>query len=201
MDTPVVLILLYLLTNDQNSKSLDSLHTIKNYLTTIEIDSNYTQEKINIAKKVGPLLPIEYGVPFNKSILITQKVVKIMELMDFLRTSETPQLTTLELEPKARLQKIVLTIQEEVNSSKIENLGLVLDLLINMEKYKKMFGAFNSLMNTKNPLSDTNSIMNILETFMGGSSEKDKEKIKEMYKMMDLLKILDMPRKDKPNEV
>lgn len=195
-----MLILLYLLTNESDLKPQDSLHTIKNYLTTVEINSNYTQEKINIAKKVGPLLPVEYGVPFNKSILITQKVIKIMELIDFLKTSEMPQLTELDLDPKVRLQKIVLTVQEEVNSSKIENLGLVLDLLINMDKYKKMFTTFNTLMNTKNPLSDTNSIMNILETFMGGSSEKDKEKIKEMSKMMDLLKVLDMPKKDKPNE-
>ena len=79
-------------------------------------------------------------------------------------------------------------------------MGTVLNLILNIDKYKKMLNAYNSLMNNKNPLSDTNSIISLMETFMEGSSEKDKEKIKEMSKMMDILKMLDTPNKEKPNE-
>lgn len=203
METPILLILLYLLTNESNTNTeaaLNPLHNVNNYLSTIEINQVYTKEKIKIAKKIGPLLPQEYAPAFNRSLLITEKVAKVMETMDFIKTSEVAPMTALDLEPKARLQKIVATVQDEVKSSQIENLGIVLDLLLNMDKYKKMLGAYTSLKNNKNPLSDTNSIMSLLDVFMDGGSDKDKEKIKDMTKMMDLMKILDSPKKDKPNE-
>lgn len=196
-----MLILVYLLTNKSNNTTQDTLHTIKNYIKDIQIDPNYTEEKIRIAKKIGPLLPSEYGVTFNKSILMTERIVKVMETVDFVNNAEAPKILALDLQPKDRLQKIVATIQDEVQSSKIENFGLVLDLIINMDKYKKMFTTITSLMGNKKGLSDTNSIINLMDTFMGGSSDKDKEKVNEMSKMFEILKMLDTPsKKDKPNE-
>ena len=196
-----MLILLYLLTNKSNTNSQDTLHTIKNYIKDIQIDPNYTEEKIRIAKKIGPLLPLEYGVTFNKSILMTERIVKVMDAVDFVNNAEAPKILSLDLQPKDRLQKIVATIQDEVQSSKIENFGLILDLIINMEKYKKMFTTITSLMGNKKGLSDTNSIINLMDTFMGGSSDKDKEKVNEMTKMFEILKMLDTPsKKDKPTE-
>jgi Fic family protein len=124
-----------------------------------------------------------------------------MELIDFLNYNEVQEYSALEIEPKERIQRIVYTLQNEVNNSKIENLGMVLNIVLNIDKYKKMLSTYSSLMNNKNPLSDPNTIMNLMETFMEGSSEKDKEKIKEMSKMMDIIKLLDTPKKDKPNEI
>lgn len=201
MDTPIIFILLYLLANKSGTDGQNTIHSLKSYLSNINVDSRYTGEKIRIARKIGPLLPAEYGSTFNRSILITEKVVRIMELIDFLNYNEVQEYSALEIEPKERIQRIVYTLQNEVNNSKIENLGMVLNIVLNIDKYKKMLSTYSSLMNNKNPLSDPNTIMNLMETFMEGSSEKDKEKIKEMSKMMDIIKLLDTPKKDKPNEI
>ena len=132
---------------------------------------------------------------------MTERIVKVMEVVDFVNTAEAPKVLALNLQPKDRLQKIIATIQDEVQSSKIENFGIVLDLIINMEKYKKMFTTITSLMSNKKGLSDTNSIINLLDTFMVGSSEEDKEKVNEMSKMFEILKMLDTTsKKDKPSE-
>ncbi len=199
MDTPIIFILLYLLINKSTDRE-NTLHSLKGYLSNISIDSRYTTEKIKIAKRIGPLLPTEHGPTFNKSILMAEKIIRIKELIEFLDNAEVQEFSAIELEPKERLQRIIYTLQDEVNNSQIENLGTVLNLILNIDKYKKMLNAYNSLMNNKNPLSDTNSIISLMETFMEGSSEKDKEKIKEMSKMMDILKMLDTPNKEKPNE-
>lgn len=200
MDVPVLLLLLYLFNNTDNTSAQSSISNINNYLSNLKIDSQYTEEKIHIAKKISPLLPGEYSISFNKSILVAEKVTKTMDLIDFINSDTVPQINSLELDPKERLQKIVATVQDEIKSSKIENLGLVLDLIINMDKYKKVLSTFISLMKNKNPLSDGNSIMKIVDTLIENSSEKDKDKFKEMTKMLDILKILDSPKSNNPNE-
>ena len=200
MDTPILVILVYLISNQSNSKSFETVHNIRNYISNIQVDSNYTDEKIKIAKKVAPLLPYEYGLPFNKSIHITEKVVRVIELINFLENDESSEFTTMNLEPKERLQKIVSTIQTEVKNSRIDNLGIALDLLVNMDKYKKMFSTFGSLIGNKGSLNDSTSIIRLIDTFMDGSSPKDKEKINDMSKMLDIFKLIDTPKKEKPNE-
>ena len=200
MNAPVLLLLLYLFNNTDNKSAQSSISNINNYLSNIKIDSQYTEEKIHIAKKISPLLPREYSISFNKSILVAEKVTKTMDLIDFINSDTVPQINSLELDPKERLQKIVATIQDEIKSAKIENLGLVLDLIINMDKYKKILSAFISLMKNTKPLSDGNSIMKIVDTLIENSSEKDKDKFKEMTKMLDILKILDSPKSINPNE-
>lgn len=200
MDAPVLLLLLYLSNNTDNTSAQNSISNINNYLSNIKIDSQYTAEKIHIAKKIAPLLPREYSISFNKSILVAEKVAKTMDLIDFINSDTVIEINSLELDPKDRLQKIVSTIQDEIKSSKIENLGLVLDLIINMDKYKKVLSTFISLMKNKSLLSDGNSIMKIVDTLIENSSEKDKDKFKEMTKMLDILKILDSPKSNNPNE-
>lgn len=199
LDTPILLILIYLLNNNIELNSINSLHTIKNYFNTLEVDSRYTKEKIQIAKKIVPLLPVEYLTTFNKSIFITERIIKILELVEFLQLSDVDNLTALDLEPKERIQKIVSTVQEEIQSSKLENLGIVLDLILNMEKYKKLLSTFSNIKSKNN--SDKGNIMNLVDILMEGSNEKDKEKVKEMSKMFDLLKLLDGPKTiEEPNE-
>ncbi|WFA09431.1 hypothetical protein [Tissierella sp. Yu-01] len=199
MDGPILLLLLFLLNNGSNISSQDTIHTLKNYLNSIEINNNYTKEKIKIAKKVVPLLPIEYAVPINKSVLVTEKIVKILEAKEFINSYEVPRISELDLEPKERLQRIVYTVQEEVKSSKIDDLGMVLDLLLNMDRYKKMLSTFTSLMSNKNSLNDTNSISKLIDIFVEGSNEEEKEKINDMVKMFDILKLLNN-NENKPNE-
>ena len=199
LDTPILLIIIYLLNNNIEFNSINSLHTIKNYFNTLEVDSRYTKEKIQIAKKIVPLLPVEYLTTFNKSIFITERIIKTLELAEFLQLSDVDNLTALDLEPKERIQKIVSTVQEEIQSSKLENLGIVLDLILNMEKYKKLLSTFSNIKSKNN--SDKGNIMNLVDILMEGSNEKDKEKVKEMSKMFDLLKLLDGPKTiEEPNE-
>lgn len=200
LDTPVILILIYLLNNNSELSSINSLHTIKNFFNSLEVNSIYTEEKIHIAKKIVPLLPEDYITTLNKSIFITERILKILDLVEFLQVSEIDDFTALDLEPKDRIQKIISTVQEEVQSSKLENLGIVLDLVVNMDKYKKLLSTFNNIKSNKN--KDKDSIMNLIDVLMDGTNEKAKDKVKDMSKMFDLIKLIDSPKKtEEPNEI
>lgn len=198
MDTPILLVILYLL--NMESTASNPLHNVTNYLSALEVDSDYTEEKIRIMKKISPYMPSQYNSTISKSILITEKIVRLIDVVEFLKIEDTPRTTSIELESKDRLKKIVNIVQDEVKSSKIDNMGMIMELILNMDKYKKMLQAYNTISRNKNGISDINSIMALMEAFMDGSSEKDKEKIKEMARMMDIMKILDSPKKEKPNE-
>lgn len=204
MDTRILILLIYLLNNNTNTSSTNGLHNIKNHLKNIEIKGDYTKEKIQVAKKITPLLPAEYSTTFNRSVGITEKVVKILELKDFLSSTDETPVVSLDLEPKERLQRIYYTLQDEAHSSETDEVGLVLDLVLNMEKYKKMFNAYTSLNKNRNNLSDSEKVSMLMEVFMAGSNEKDKEKMNEMYQMFEILKVVNNNnndnKEDKPNE-
>jgi hypothetical protein len=198
MDTPVLLLLLLAINKGSNISSQDTLHTVRNYLSSIEINYAYTKEKIKIAKKVIPLLPIEYVVPVNKSVVIAEKIVKILEVKEFINSYDDIDIKPMVLESKERLHRIVNTIQEEVKNSKLDEFGMALELVLNIDRLKKMISSFSKIMTNKNSLSDPESIYTLLEILMEGSSEEDKEKMKEMVKMFDIIKLLS--NDNKPNE-
>lgn len=181
----------------------DLLHSLEIYLNTMEINPQYTKEKLKIARRIYPLLPTEYAYMMQRSISIVDKTMLIMETVDYLKTTKKEEITPLQISSKERLQRITSEIQEEVKSSKMQNLGIVMDLILNMDRYKKILTTYNQVSRNKDILSDKDSILSLMDAFMDGSSDKDKEKLKDLTKMLDIMKLLDSPKKEanKPNEV
>ncbi|TJX13858.1 hypothetical protein E9840_07795 [Tissierella creatinini] len=200
MDTPLLLLILLLVQNENLDIFNQPLHSLNEYLNTIEINPEYTQTKLKIARKIYPLLPSEYAYPMRKSVSIVEKTMHVIETADYLKTFDTESITPLEIKPRERIQKITSLVQDEVRSSKVKNLGMVLDLIVNMDRYKKILSTYTQISRNKNILSDKESLLSLMETFMEGSSEKEKEGLKDINKMLDIMKLLNTPKKES-NEV
>lgn len=196
MDTPILLLLL-LSTRENTTQGADLLHTFKGYINGIQLDYKYTADKIRIVRKIRPYLPVEYIDIINKSIVITEKLVRLMEVKEFVNSVEVDEIKPVDMEPKDKMLKVVHIIQEDVKSTKMNNLGFALDLIGNIDNYKNMFELLNTVKKDGKTLSDPDSIFKLMETFVG-SSPKDKEKVKELTKMMDLFKLLDTSKKETP---
>ncbi len=194
MDTPLLLLVLYLTQNDSFNVSGEPLHSMYDYLNTMEINPQYTKTKLKIAKKIYPILPIEYAYLMRKSISLVEKTIHLIETVDYLKTEETDKINPLNMDSKERLKKITSVVQDEIKGSDRESLGMVMDLVVNMDRYKKIISTYNQVSRNKDLLSDKESLMSLMEAFMEGSSEKDKEKIKDMKKMMDIFMLLDGPK-------
>lgn len=200
MDIPMLLFILLMLKNTEVQSVDNPLHKIKSYINNMEIDYKYTRDKIKIAKKIRPYVPNDYASAYDKSLITTEKLIKIIEVSDYINTLEIVEIEPVDLPPMERLQRIVNIVQDEAKNSKVENLGMVLDLLVNMDNYKKMFNLFTNIIKDKKSLNDPSTLVKLMDTFMEGKSEKDKEKIKDMSKMLEVFKMLDAPSKNKPNE-
>lgn len=190
MNTPILILIIYLLSDRNKDNQNDSLYMIKNYINTIEIDKKYTHEKIRLAKKILPLLPAEHYPPALKSISAAERIIKVMELSEFMKEESVPVSTpmNMNMDMKERVQRIISTVQEENNNPDFKNFGIVLDLIINMDKYKKAFSAFHSLKTNSGSSLDGNSIKDLMNVFMADSNDKDSGKINDMIKMFDILK-------------
>lgn len=201
MDSPILILLLLLLNKDNDVQN--PLHSVKEYVNGIKINYKYTSDKIRIVKKIRPYLPSEYSDSVNRSIAVTEKLIKLLEAKDYIQSIDSmdiDKITEIEMEPKDKMLKIVHIIQEEVQNSKMDNLGFALDLVGNIDNYKNMFSLLTTFMKDKKSLNEPNNIMKLMESFLGGNNPKDKEKLKELSKMMELLKVLDTPKKEISNE-
>ena len=149
VDNKALIILLFILMGRKADKQSYGLNSLGSFLKDIEVDPDYTVEKVNIAKKIGPYFPEGYIPNMNKSIAITEKFIKINELLDFMKEDEHRYIS--EHIPidnnKDRISKIISTIQNEAPKSGINRVGTVVDLIINMDKYQKMLGLLTSIMN------------------------------------------------------
>lgn len=186
---------------NQNNE-LAGLDSLGNFLNSMEINPKYTIEKIKIVKNIGPYFPEHYIPLINKSILFTERIMKINELVDFMKSDEYQYIK----EPisvdnnKDRLSKIMNTIQKEVPNPEIKNLGTVMDLIINMDKYKKMFSMLSSFMNNQDNLKDPTQLINMFLPMMGNDSQNNSDKLKEMSKMMEIMKVLNSPKQESIKE-
>lgn len=75
-----------------------------------------------------------------------------------------------------------------------------MDLIINMDTYKKMFSVLTSVINSQDGLNDPTQLMNILTPLMDSDDLKNKDKFKEMGKMMEIMKILNSPKQESIKE-
>ena len=138
MERILLLTILLSMSKQSNTKGLVA---INEYISNLQIDPKYTEEKINLARKIAPLMPPEYFQPISRSIYITESLVRIMELNEFMnKKSLVVEAAHIPVEDnRERLTRIVSVIQEEVPRSNMQNIGTVLEFVTNMDKYKKMF--------------------------------------------------------------
>lgn len=192
-NNPLIFVLFIMILNNKKNESLNSLI---NYFTTMEIDSKYTIEKINIIKKVGPFFPEHYIPIINKSILFTDRFIKLNELIDFMNKEKDDYIKEpIELtNHKDRLNKIITTIQKESSKSDIGNFGKIMDLIVNMDKYKTMFNLLNSTINNQDNIKDPTELIKTIAPIMSNDVKMDNDKIKEMTKMMEIFKVINSPK-------
>ena len=210
METGLVLILLLFVLNKKNeNRTLDipmdkgdnildtRLDTSVN--KTISLNIPYTAEKVRIMKKIGPYFPEEFLPVLNKSLTITEKIITLYETMEFMQVSEANYVK--EVIPvensKERLSYIINTIQKEIPKEEIKNMGMAMGMILNIDKYKKMLTVLNSIMSDPESLNDPTKMLSLIEPFMQGKDEKEKEKLKDMAKMLEIMKTLDTPKKPK----
>lgn len=185
-----------------NSKpfKLENFQPIMDFLSSLRIDPVYTKEKIKIISKVGPYFPEKYIDLINQSMLHAERIIKVNELLESLNENNKSYID--EIIPvnstKDRVNKIVKTVQNETSNTKNKEMGMVMDLVVNMDKYKKMFTALNTLMNSDNPMEHPDKLINMLLPILG-EDEKNQDKIKEMTKMMEIVKALNISNKETEN--
>ena len=202
MDSTILVFILFVkMLNNKKSESA-GLSSISNYLSTMEINPKYTLEKINIVKKIGPYFPENYIPLINKSIIFAERFIKMNELIDSMKNEKDNYIkeSIIINNHKDKLNKIITTIQKEAPRTEICNMGTIMDLIINMDKYKTMFTLLSSVINNQDNLKDPTQLINIIAPMMNGNEKKDNDKTKEMAKMMEILKILNTPKKDTPTE-
>lgn len=195
MDNKILIFLFLLVLGKNQETESTALHSLGNFVNTLEVDPKYTAEKIKVVKKVGAYFPEHYIPLINKSILFTERLIKINELANFMKNDEYAYIK----EPisvnnnKERISKVVNVIQNEVPKTEVKNLGMMMDLIINMDKYKQMFSMLTSVMGNQDSLKDPTQLIGMLAPIMGGDSQQNGDKMKEMSKMMEIMKALNAP--------
>ena len=196
MERALLLLLLFSATNRDNSTRVMA---VNDYINNMEIDTQYTREKIRLAKRIAPLMPKDYIRPMSRSIYITETIVRLMELRDFMAlkpvevsvaASEESEET--EIDNRERLNRIVSIIQEEMPKSKAQNMGSLLELIVNMDKYRRMFEIFNTLRTNQN-MTTTDNLTKTLEPVVkngakGGDNSMDLEKIINIINILNKTK-------------
>lgn len=206
MDARLLLFVFFMLNENKNksekkSNNINSLKSLGDFLNSMEIEPNYTKEKIRILKKVGPYFPKEYIGLLNRSILYTERITKLNELIEFMKDDDYKYIQTpIEVSNnKDRISKILDTVKKESPDIVDDNLGIVMDLIINTDKYKKILNLFTTMMKDSNSIKDPTKLISALGPLFG-EGEKNKDKMKEMSKMMEIVSLLNTPKKEKSEE-
>lgn len=196
MDIGLLLILL-LVINRNKDKEIFGLKQIHDNTRVLNLP--YTKEKIRIVKKIGPYFPEEFLPYLNNALVITEKFVQVYETLEFIQYTKGDYIKdSVPVENnKERLSYIINTIQREVSTEEVRNMGMAIEMILNIDKYKKMFTTLASVMANPEGLNNPSSILSIMEPFMDGKDEMEKKKLKDMANMFELMKTLDKPKKSK----
>jgi len=161
------------------------------------IDIKHTQEKIKLIKKVGPYFPEEYLSSINKAIGITEKIVRLYEVLEFMHINEFNYIEqSISIgNNRERLNYIANTIEKEFTKDQIKEMGKTVDLILKVDKFNKMINMMKLIMENQENLNDKDTILKLLEQFVPPKDEKEKKRIQDMIKMLDVLKALDSPKK------
>lgn len=180
-------------------KGKENILAFPNINSAFNLNVKTTTEKIKMIKKIAPYFPKEYLPSVNKAILITEKIVKLYETIDFIREKDSLYIT--ESIPVENLQKrlsyIANTIQKDFTEEDINKLGAGADIILKIDKYNKMLNMLNYISSNPDMLKDTNNMYKLIEPLLQGKDEKEMKKIKEMSRIMGILKALDTPDNQK----
>lgn len=195
MDNLTLLILLILASNENSTTDIEALHTIKNYAKDFKVDYNYTREKIKIFKNILPYLPEDHLETGGRSIIATEKILKVLEVVEFVNLESELPVEPLEMEPLERAYKIVSTLQEQINNANIDKLGTALDIIVNKDQYKKLVNIALEFINNKDALKDPNNLTELLKLFTGDNERENNN----LSKILDILTMLE-PGKESGKE-
>lgn len=199
MNEKTLLILLLLLNKNQQLQS--STKFVKNYVESLEVNPSYTLEKIHIAENISPYIPKEFSSSFNKAVMISKSIIKINELKDFTNMKNIQAQETIHFNNNTeRLKKIVSIVQEETSKDNIKNMGIVMDLILNMDKYKKMYSVLNTFIKNVDSTNGIEDILKIASPLLGNNNSSDIKQDKNMEKILDIVKLLNSKQSD-PNKV
>ena len=167
MEILVIIVLLALGSRKDLSLEIESLHKVKSYVENLELDYTYTKEKIRIFKDILPYLPEDYIGTGGRSIIATEKILRILETVEYIGVDKKVPIESLVLDPVERSYKIVKTLQEEIENSNIEKLGFVLDIMVNKEQYKTLASTALEFLSNKEALKDPKNIVKLIKPFIG----------------------------------
>lgn len=190
MNDDFLIIILFIILGKNNNNKVFGINTM-------ELDNEHTVNKMKILKEIGPYLPESYLPLLNRSIFFAEKFLKINEVSSLLQKGEEVYISShVPMKNEERMKKIMSIIHKESINFKKGQMSQIVDLILNMDKYKKMFGVLNKLMSNPDNLNDPSGLVNLIGPLMGSGSEDNSSKIKEMSKMMELMKLLDSPKKE-----
>lgn len=205
--------ILFLL-KDKNSKTnpLQSItEPLDNIINSLNAESlskalnpQNIEPKIATLKKIGPYMPESSFPMINKIVLTFEKINKVISLADFISTSNSFEpIQSLEIkDTKDRINKIINVLKDELPEDTATTVKPMLDLVTNIDKVKGILNAITSLTKkdsiTNAPLED---IVDLVLPFLGESKKINKDKIKEMVSMFEMMKILnDEDNKEKSED-
>jgi len=167
---------------------------------TLDIDIKQTREKVKLLKKIGPYFPEAYLNSLNRAIGITEKVVKFYEVYEHMRISEFNYVEkTIPVEnSKERIKYIANAIEKEFSKDQIKAMGKTVDMILKIDKLNRMMNMMSLIVENPVDLNDKEGLLRIMDQFSQGKSEEEKKRIKDMMKMLDIIKALDSSKK--PNE-
>lgn len=199
MDNKAIIFIFLILYSNKKKKITNS----SSKSNSLKLDIETTNEKIRFIKKIAPYFPKEHLPSINKAIIITEKILKIHEAVDFVYDSKNH--TMIEHIPvensKERLSYIANTIQKDFTEENIKKLGSGADLILKIDKYNTMMDIFNLIVSDPDSLNNPNKMLKLIEPFFKGKDENEIKKFKEMSKLMNILKALDNPKnKNKEKE-
>ncbi|WP_427338902.1 hypothetical protein [Caloranaerobacter sp. DY30410] len=154
---------------------------------------NNLDKKIHILKKVGPYLPEQMVGTLNIFIVNLEKINRIMGLYEFITMGKTfePITPVTNITPKERINKIFQSLQEEIPDDKLLTIKPMLDLMINIDKFKPIISTLTKI-SSANDKSEINidDMIDLIKPMLGDEEAKNIDKMKDMLQMMELLNVL-----------
>lgn len=198
LDNYILFFIVILLFNKKESSIKEVLmNTYENLTNTLDVEGTY--EKLGTLRKIGPYFP-EWIVPIlNKSILITEKIIKTFELFEFMQMSNSNvQIVHKDLENnKERFNQIISTLRKEVPEEKLNEKGTLMNIILNYDKYKLMLVLMNQIMSNPQKLNDPEQLSQLMNSTFKEKFGEDEKKMKELLRMIDIIKVLDPTNKNK----
>lgn len=177
-------------------------NVLRETINRIDLNIPYTREKIEVLKKIGPYFPQEYIPAINKALIFTERFIKLYEAVEFIRSNESIYIKqSIPVNSnQERFNYIADTIKREFSQDKLSQRGIVVDTILTLDRFNRLFKILNSLLANPDILNNPTSMVDIMKPFMEGKGEKEKKQLEDMTKMLEIIKTLNPPKKDADKE-